>query len=415
MQDEMEIMDRDDPDAIRYPTVKHEGETGALERKVTILTRDINIPGVHETVYFPLNFCMEDAVIDAVAQKYEAGAENYPDNEDDEHFLIGTAAFRMERFKLNCPYMNKANIKIAIAENVDFSDGFAVYLLGLDDSNDNRQKLLVMTKKKLCILHDTQAFQTFSYSDIRFTPDGIFDRYAEENLLDYNFEERFLNFAHEFMLLRCTTLVDVRERHPLACAIDDSANPDMVADMKLDVAEIETRPVMGRRNAYLRFLVDTAAAEGFLEAQTMLRLCYMAREFRVSADSMLSWIKQASRGGIRKNKLQTELTRILDFIGVKYKFVFLQDLLEVGTDSEGNFHRQELLKILKRKQFDAEKFLEHYLEYVGARHRAERELQNAFQNLQNQKNDFKGAVRAQNYISRMNLQLVSMEAMLNEQ
>lgn len=415
---QIEILDKDDPNALRYPTIKNEGEESAQEHRVTLLARDIIVPGISETVYFPLNFCMEDIVINAVARKYSAGLEDYPEADDEEHFLIGTEVCRKIK-TLKCPYMKKALARIGSARNVDLNEVFAIYLLSLDDSTENRQKFLLMTKNALYLLHDTQAIESYGYNDICFTPDGIelkhFGESIRQNLLEYTFDERFLNFAHEFMLLRCTTMTDVRERHPFANVVDDKKAPDAVADMDINIDETDFRPVIRKRCAYMRFLVDTAAAEGHLEAKTMMRLCYMAREFRISADFMRSWLKQAMAGGIRKNKLLAEFSRTLNFIGLKYKFVFVQDLLEAGTDEAGNFHRQELMKIFKRPQFGTEKFVMHYLEFLGKRNAAARELQLAFQNVENREICFKHTVRAQNYGDKLTLQMTAMGAMLNEQ
>ena len=57
------------------------------------------------------------------------------------HFLIGTQASRHGRKKLECMYMRKANVKINSAGKLDLSDTIAIYLLSLDDSNENRQKV----------------------------------------------------------------------------------------------------------------------------------------------------------------------------------------------------------------------------------------------------------------------------------
>ena len=417
MQDDIDILDSEDAEAIRYPSIKNEGEPEAQEHKITLKTTDIEIPGIQETTYFPLNFCLEDIVIDSIAKKYAAAAENYPMGDDTEHFLIGTTACRSDRKKINCPYMRKANDKIAAAEGIDFSDMFAIYLFELDGSNENRQKLLVMTKNRLYVMYNTQAFESFSYRSIRFVPEGIelkeFGEDFSQMHLSYTFDERFLNFAREFMLLRTTTLADVRERHPFSSATDDKNIPDMIADMKIVTDETDPKPVIAKRNAYMRFLVDTAAAEGRLDAQTVLKLCYMAREFRISADSMTSWLIHAAGGGIKKNKLHQELTKIWGSFHFKYKFAFVQDLLEIGTDSNGNFRREELLKILRRSQFGVEKFVDRYLAYVSERRAAEKKLQVAWQEVPAL--HFKHSVRAQNYANRMNLQLIAMEAMVNEQ
>ena len=161
---DVEIVDRDDPNAIRYPTIKNEGENGAIEHRITLPVRDIIVPGLSETVYFPLNFCLEDIVIDTVAQKYQADIDDYPLDSDDEHFLIGTQACRKDCKRLDCTYMKKMLVRINAAANLDVSDIFAIYLLGLDDSNENRQKFLLMTKTKLYLLHDTQAIENYGYN-----------------------------------------------------------------------------------------------------------------------------------------------------------------------------------------------------------------------------------------------------------
>ena len=139
------------------------------------------------------------------------------------------------------PLHEKSLTRIGAARDVDLNKVFAIYLLSLDDSTENRQKFLLMTKEMLYLLHDTQAIESYGYNDICFTPDGIeFKHFGEsirQNLLEYTFDERFLNFAHEFMLLRCTTITDVRERHPFANVVDDKKAPDAVADMGINIDE----------------------------------------------------------------------------------------------------------------------------------------------------------------------------------
>lgn len=410
-------MDKDAPDALRYPTIKNEGEDTAQECRITVPVRDIIVPGISEAVFFPLNFCLEDVVIDGVARKYAAGIENYHADADEEHFLIGAEACRKSK-TLNCRCMKKALARITAEKNID-SAGVSIYLLSTDNSNDNRQQFLLMTKTKLYLLHDAQELKSYDYNAIRFTSGGIeLKKICDsigQKLLAYPFDERFLNFACEFMLMRCTTLADVRERHPFANIVDDKTAPDFVADMGMNVAEADFRPAIRKRCAYMKFLVDTAAAEGYLEAKNVMRLCYMAREFRIPADYMRSWLKQALLGGIRKKELLTEFSRTLTFIGLRHKFVFVQDLLEVGTDAAGIFHRQELLDILKRPQFGLEKFVTQYFAFVVKRNETLHELRKVFRSVDNRDIFFKNSVRAQNYNDRLNLQLTAMEALLEEQ
>ena len=106
----------------------------------SVVVRDI-IPPVNDIggFYFPTDFCMKKAVIDSVAKKYHADAENYPEeNPDEEHFLIGfSACASVKRKKLNCPYMRKFNRRLEKSSALSRKKIFAIYLLGADDSGEN--------------------------------------------------------------------------------------------------------------------------------------------------------------------------------------------------------------------------------------------------------------------------------------
>lgn len=122
------------------PDYKKRGQNSVIEHRITLPVRDIIVPGLSKTVYFPLNFCLEDIVIDTVAQKYQADIKDYPLDHDDEHFLIGTKACRKGCKKLDCHYMKKKIFRINAISNLEVDDIFAIYLLSLDESNENRPK-----------------------------------------------------------------------------------------------------------------------------------------------------------------------------------------------------------------------------------------------------------------------------------
>ena len=214
--------------------------------------------------------------------------------------------------------MNKFNQRLLKLKNISPKEIFAIYLLELDDSDYNNQKFLFLTRNELCLFYATKKLERYNYKEICFTPDGIElkqpAREVEEKLLEWEFNEKFLNFVQEFMLLRSTTLADVRTRHPLADLRDDVNAPDMMTDIARNlnflITENETRPPYSERKTYLKFLVNVATAEGCLDAATMLRLAYMAREFRISADELQSWLKDAYNGEFLKKKLQPIQTEI---------------------------------------------------------------------------------------------------------
>lgn len=388
----------------------------------SVVVNDIIPPDDPESFYFPRDFCMRKAIIDSVAKKYSADAENYPeDDSEEEHFLLGFSACA-ERKNLNCPYMQKFNQRLENSKGLPKKNIFAIYLLGADDSGDNKQKFIFMTMEHLYLLYSTQQVERYKYARLRFKADGIelkdVGKPPEKILLEWQFDEKFFNFVHEFMLLRRGILTDTRERHPIADFQNENFNPDIASEtaehFNIGIAETETMPDFQARSKYLRFLTDIAAAEGYIEARTILRLCNMAKEFKVSGEDLYSWLKIATQNGGMK-KLANTFTDMLKFIGVKNKFTFVQDIVEVATGNDGNFHRAELLKILKRPQYGVWDFFEKYFAYVKKRNAAELELQTVFRALDEPDLNFKNFLRVQNYTNKINLQIDSMEGMLNEQ
>ena len=149
----------------------------------------------------------------------------------------------------------------------------------------------------------------------------------------------------------------------------------------------------------------------------MLRLMYMAREFRIAATSLTNWLMDAYyHHGIRSNKLQAELSETITNIGEEYAMALYQDLLEVITGcKEGECYREALLDILTEPEFAGEKFVRSYQKFVRKRLQAENELQRALNTISDkyQNLDFKNAVRMQNYNNRLNLQILSIGAINN--
>ena len=388
----------------------------------SVVVNDIIPPSDSESFYFANDFCMRKNVIDSVAKKYSADAKNYPeDDSDEEHFLLGFSSCA-ERKNLNCPYMKKFIQRLENSKGLPKKNIFAIYLLGADDSGDNKQKFLFMTMEHLYVLYATQQVERYKYSRLRFKADEIevkdVGKPPEKILVEWQFDEKFLNFVHEFMLLRRGILTDTRERHPIADVHNENFNPDIASEtaenLNIGVAENEAISDFQARSKYLRFLTDTAAAEGYIEARTILRLCNMAKEFKISGEDLYSWLKNALQNGGMK-KLANSFTDMLKLVGVKNKFNFIQDIVEVATGNDGNFHREELLKILKRPQYGVWDFFEKYFVYVKKRNAAEMELQTVFRALDEPELNFKNFLRLQNYTNKINLQIDSMEGMLNEQ
>ena len=410
----MKIVDKNDLDAILLPKIKDETEEIVLPP----IRRDILPRSADVTPYFPLDFGMEDIVIDTVSRKYLRGEEHYHvDDQDEEHFLLGVKACRDGIKKLNCPYLKKALVRLRDSDNFPWKSLTAMYLLNVDDGEENRQEFLAMTKDGFYLFAATPEIRYLPFDDLVFTAEGIdsSDRAPsfEEHLLTYAFDDDFLDFLHEFSLLRNITLADIRESHPFV----QMQRHDLVKDFlrgKDDFLPI--MPAADQRNAYLCFLVDVATAEGKTDAKTMLRLIYMAREFHVTADSLAGWLRKIYRdGGIRKNKLTEELARTLSFLGTaEQRTAFYQDVIEVAMGDDGEFHRPQLLKIIKGSQFAGEKFVDAYMDFVAKRKKAEIVLEKTWRLCEKKDIRLPNAMRMQNYNNRLNLQITMMGAMTNE-
>ena len=407
------LIDAYDSNALIYPAYQKDNCEGAIGK----VRRDILPQAQTSTAFFPLDFCLYDQVIDAVAKKYEADAAHYMELEaDDEHFLISVNACKKDAKKMGCPYMGKALARMASDRRVPIKKICAIYLLGLDESEDNRQKFLAMGKSKLYLFNSTGKIAIYDYEDIKFIDAGIVKVNSVgdylEDIIAYSFDEKFLTFVGEFMLLRFNTLCDIAESHPFG----SFAGGDMV-DEFLPEAKLNSPTLVPteKKHAYMHMLVDAAAAEGKLETYAMLRLVYLAHEFHLSADTMLSFLTEAQRGGIKKNQLLFRLSEVEKFIGsAEYKTAFYQDLLEMALSQDGTIIRGDLVKILKKEQFAGEKFVDAYIDFVRKRRDGEKALSKALKFCEKKELRLAAAVRMQNFNNRLNLQIITIGAMINE-
>ena len=219
--------------------------------------------------YFPLDFRLRRLVVDAVAQKYQTPADAAGTADAG---LVCIGETRCER-----AWDSGDPALAAAAEHLRAVRGstegiVAVHLLG----RGQPQPFLALGKRFAFLCTETAGDVTISYKDVRLTPDGLTmaDRLQSEGpLLTYLLAEAFRSFFREFLLLRRTSLTNVRARHPLA---------DAAYHLRRD---------------YLDFLVDAAAAEGRLTAENAIRLEYMAREFHVGAGELTKSFEQAAAGG----------------------------------------------------------------------------------------------------------------------
>ncbi|MBQ9478933.1 MAG: hypothetical protein IJU71_05190 [Selenomonadaceae bacterium] len=353
-----------------------------------------------ETHYFPLDFRMRNVVIDSIARKYDQTIDQYPDPDDnDERLLIGPSACR-QRHRLDCPYMRKVDERLSESDVAEENIA-AIHLLGADDSEYNRQKFLIVAKDGIYFRDQTNRIDHYDYADIRFTFDGIellpetnFER-AGDFVLRYPLDEKFMTFAQEFLLLRLTTISIAGERHPFADA------------------------ALKFRKEYLSSIVDTAAAEGKLDVETLIRIEYLARELRISAIELETYLHAAGERGFDNQSFRKNFNRLIaDMPREHEKFVLFQDLLEAAIGIDDSVRRKPAVDAIKRAA--GEKFVANYIDHIKQRRQAETSLYRSIQALDYKtlspafSNAWRMLRLAQLYNNDINLKLMDVGVLANE-
>lgn len=379
--EEVEVIDHDDVDLLLYPALRED------EEKRKLIKSDIIPLGKRDMLYFPLNFRMGALVIESIAEKYNRRYD-YPEaDSDDERYLIGPEACSKGK-DMDCPYLKKAFA--VLQDEKDAKDLVALYLLDADQGEMNDQYFLALTRTGILFRSGSSTLQRAPYQDLRFAEDGIESRRRVKelkgNLLDYSFDDSFLAFVREFLQLRHTKLLPVREMHPFS-----HHAPEL-------------------KQAYLGFLVDAAAAEGGLTAQKLIWLEQLAREFCIPAKMVELFLKKAREGGIKGSKLRNALRNALAKMDVEYHYAFVEDAITAMIDERGECSRELLLKILKKDDFFRYGYVESYKHYVCLQKQADEAFQAALEQVEFSRVQFKNIYRRRIYHDALRLQIIDMMA-----
>lgn len=379
--EEVEVIDHDDVDLLLYPALRED------EEKRKLIKSDIIPLGKRDMLYFPLNFRMGALVIESIAEKYNRRYD-YPEaDNDDERYLIGPESCSKGR-DMDCPYLKKAFA--VLQDEKDAKDLVALYLLDADQGEMNDQYFLALTRTGILFRSGSSTLQRAPYEDLRFAEDGIESRRRVKelkgNLLDYSFDDGFLAFVREFLQLRHTKLLPVREMHPFS-----HHAPEL-------------------KQAYLGLLVDAAAAEGGLTAQKLIWLEQLAREFCIPAKMVELFLKKAREGGVKGSKLQNALRNALAKMDVEYHYAFVEDAITAMIDERGECSRELLLKILKKDDFFRYGYVESYKHYVCLQKQADEAFQAALEQVEFSRVQFKNIYRRKIYHDALRLQIIDMMA-----
>lgn len=370
-----------------YPSIKQVNI--GREIRMEIVKNGILPKTAKDAIYFRVDYRFDRTVIDSLALKYSASADNYPTDsgEEQEHFLLGSTACEDSASDMpSCPYLRKV-WEVLQKGRVSRKKVIAIYLLGLDDKEDNEQKFIALAKDKFYLRWETLKLQHVDYQDVSFDDNGIRSKrlipgLEGENdgyLLARSLDERFLRFAQEIHLLKAMILSGIDVTHPMLVLSKD------------------------KRLQYFKFLVTAAAGARNLNARRLLYLEYLAREFRISAEELKRELKSALRGKMSDHSMANSFSALEQkVIPVELFYVFYQDLLDVSTSDTGEAEWEKLHSLVKKSAGDT--FVRDYCHFLRARREAERYLGLALRNVKYPELRLEAMYRLQRYSNALKLQ-----------
>lgn len=357
----------------------------ASEVKLDIIKSDIMaIPG-REAIYFPRDFRFNNIIIDSIARKYSS---DYPSSDsDDERYIVGLTNCKGAR-DIACSYLKKVFKIIDGKKEENLDEIIAIYLFDTDDGEENHQKFLILTKKRIYIRYRSNRLERFEYSDIVFKESGIESIFGE-SIVNYEIDDSFAEFVQEWLMLLDNPVNIIDSSHPFA-------------GKNLEY-----------RYRYAELMVDAAAADGYLTVDNYLRLEYIAREFRISPEAILEYFYNAAHGGIKDNKLSGVYSNfVINGLNEEYRNVFFFDLLGFIARIRKIDARRKAVSILSRKEYLGSECVEKYIEYIKSQHNANEQLRNslhALKELRNQSLSWYNIYKLGSYSNSIGLKMLNLE------
>lgn len=344
------VIDRKEPRLLLYPAVEE------TEERMQLVRSDILPRTVKDILYFPLDFHLRPIVLESIARKYMDNYDYPSEEEDAPRYLMGAHIFsRMKESP--CPFMKKVISVLKSDENFHPEEAILVYLLDIDDGEENHQDFLILTLRDVLLRFGNTQIRHFSYEDLHWCADGMEAGAYKDRVLDEELPEEVFSFIKEFLLLRQVKLRTLTEQHPF------SVYPPEV------------------KQSYLKLLTDTAAAERKLTAEKLLWLEQLTRTLRISADAFGIMLEESLHGGIPKIKLQKTLRELIEKTA-DHCYVLYEDVITAAMNEKGECSREKLIEILAKKQFAGAEYVQYYRSSAILQQKADAAFQCAFETLE---------------------------------
>ena len=256
-----------------------------------------------------------------------------------------------------------------------------IYLPQVYDFEDSKQEFLLFTKERFYFKPANQPVSSYAYHKIFFSEDGVgILPGAEKNkvrtyLLQVPLPDVVLDFAREFMLLRCAKLHDVLLQHPVS------------------------RLSVEHRMMYLDFMTNVSAGEGRLTAEKLIYLENMARTMHLSDSALINGLKKAEKNGGKENVIRKSFAVLQkNMLEQALHWILYQDILSLLVEHKGDMGKSLLFKELKKDTFAGSDFVDAYCAYLLAQQEAHKALLRAFVYMDKQQADMEIAYKWYDYV-----------------
>lgn len=331
-------------------------------RDVGIIYYDsLPIPGREQVVYFDPRWKYDGIIVDILAQKYGCTSANYSE-QSEKMTILGWNEVVTVKKDDTCIYFRKAMQALDryFETNPEEKNSvIGITLLKKSEADSaNKQCFLAVTRSKL-YLRDTHTLKIVGYNfeDLRFTSEGISAavlndqnwKHLDAVVLDIDdLDSRFYNFLKEYQILLGCRISALPIGHPCV-----GSNYEVLLQ-------------------YLQVLV-MVAREGEIDSECIIRLAFLAQEFKIGADKFLQYLKAklGEKDGLRE-KIKTVMVGLPPFC----RNIFFQDILEIGNLISDEPDSLSVLEILRKKNFAGKEFVDKYLKFVQSRKECENQLMN---------------------------------------
>lgn len=352
------------------------------ERRLEPIRNDTLDFSFKKPVVFSGEYRKKTALFDLLAKKYASNTQGWIDR-DGERFVAGPSACAMNLKNPADPQMEKAAAFLNRFTTRSLGAVYAIYLLGIDESDENRQAFLLLGESGILLRDGALDLYECLWEEAEFSEDGLVLNNADFSL-DWTFDGRFLEYVKEIYALKFTWPEAVPIRHPF-----------MDLAMKLEKGDT------GAVQACIDFFIDLSAAS--LDLRNLLLLENFVALFRLSESGFLAKLCESASKKLSKNDLVQRLNIVLNLAGPQYRELLFLFILEFCGDSS-NSRCRDMLDILRRDKFADREFVDAALRF----HASQKETQTALAEiLAIAPNAAKDLVAHKQYITCFDLEIIN--------